>query len=96
MAYLSHRDFRPSIASSLNLFSAENVDLTVNPDYYDQCYPKQPPENIHFQIYSNEDYFADMSSTFKDLHVVFKKYDSETPSLTDKIFYENCVLLRLT
>ena len=97
MANLPYKDSYPSITSLLSLFNAENIDVSVRHGYCEQIYPKEPlSETIHFQIYSNEDYFADMSSTFKDLHVVFKKYDSEMPSLTDKIFYENCVLLRLT
>ena len=29
----------------------------------------RPHENIHFQIYSSEDYFIDLTFTFIDLHV---------------------------
>ena len=56
MAYLPHKDSHPSVTSSLNLFNAENVDVSVKHGYYEQFYPQQPlSENVHFQMYSNED-----------------------------------------
>ena len=64
--------------------------------YYEQFYTQQPLcENIRFQIYSKEDYFGDLSSTFIDLHVVVKKFDNKVSSLTYGISYENCVLHNL-
>ena len=90
MANLPYKDSYPSIISSLSLFNAENIDVSVRHGYCEQIYPKEPlSETIHFQIYSNEDYFVDMSSTFIDLHVVVKKSDNEMPILTDGIPYEN-------
>jgi hypothetical protein len=68
MAYLPHKDSLPSITASINLFNAENVDVSVEHGYYEQFYPQQPSsDNIHSQIYSNEDYFMDMFLTLIDL-----------------------------
>ena len=86
----------PSITSSLNLFNAEDVDVTLKYSYYEQFYPQQPlSENIHFQIYSNEDYFMGLSFKFIDLHVIVKKSDNRMPSLTDDISFENYILHNL-
>jgi hypothetical protein len=97
MTYLPHKESQPSITSSLNLFNAENVDVSVKHGYYEQFHPQQPlSENIHFQIFSNEDYFIDLSSTFIDLNVVVKKKsDNQTPSAVDGVSYENCILHNL-
>jgi len=52
----------------------EEIDLRVKHGYYEQFYPLQPfSENVHFQIYSNEDCFIDLTSTFINLHVTVKK-----------------------
>ena len=78
MSYLPHKDSHPSVTSSLNLFNAENVDVSVKHGYYEQFYPQQPlSENVHFQIYSNEDYFIDLNSTFIDLNVIVKKSNNK-------------------
>jgi len=97
MTYLPHKESYPSITSSLNLFNAENVDVSVKYGYYEQFHPQQPlSENIHFQIFSNEDYFIDLSSTFIDLNVVVKKKsDNTTPNAGDGLSYENCILHNL-
>ena len=59
MAYLPHKNSQPSITSSLNLFNAENVNVSVKHGYYEQFYPQQSlSKDIHFQIFSNEDYFV--------------------------------------
>ena len=96
MACLPHKDSHPSVTSSLNLFNAENVDVSVKHGYYEQFYPQQPlSENVHFQIYSNEDYFIDLNSTFIDLNVIVKKSNNEKPGATEGLSYENCVLHNL-
>jgi len=67
MAYLTLKDFHPSITSSLNLIIAENVDVSLKLGYYKRFYRQQTlSENIHFLIYSNEDYLVVISSTFID------------------------------
>ena len=74
MANLPHKESYPSISLNLNLFNAENVGVSVKHGYYEQFYPQKPlSENIHFQIYSNEDYFLDFSSRFIDLHLILRK-----------------------
>jgi hypothetical protein len=97
MAYLPHKESHPTVTTSLNLFNAESVDVSVKHGYYEQFYPQQPlSENIHFQIYSNEDYFIDLSSTFIDLKVVVrKKSDNSPPSNVDGLSYENGILHNL-
>ena len=71
MAYLPHKDSHPSLTSNLNLFNAENIDVSVKHGYYEEFYLQQPlSKNVHFQIYSNEDYFIEMNSTFIDLNVI--------------------------
>ena len=70
MTYLPQKECHPSVNSSLNLFNVENVDASVK-----HCcsFSQQPlSENIHFHIYSSEDYFIDLTSTFKDFHVTVK------------------------
>jgi hypothetical protein len=64
---------------------------------YEQFHPQQPLSgNIHFQIFSNEDYFIDLSSTFIDLNVVVKKMsDNTTPTAANGLSYENCILQNL-
>ena len=75
------KESHPSVPLSLNLSNAENVVVSVKHGYYGQFYPQQPlSENVHFQIYSNEDYFIDLTSTFIDLNVIVKKYNNEQPS----------------
>ena len=48
--------------------------------------------NIHTHTLTHEDYFIDLPCTFIDLKVmVRKKSDSQTPTATDGLSYENCV-----
>jgi len=93
MTYFSHKESHPTITSSVNLSNAENVDVSVNYGY-EQFHPQPPlPETMHFQIFSNEDYFVDFSSTFIDLNVVVKKKsDNQTHNAIDGLSYENCIL----
>jgi hypothetical protein len=81
----------------LNLFNAENVDVSVKYRYYEQFHPQQPlSENIPFKVFSNEDYFIDLSSKFIDLNVVVKKKSENTiPIASDGLSYENCILHNL-
>ena len=96
MAYLSHKEFCPSVTSSTSLFNAENVDLSSKQGYYEQFYPqKSLSGTIHFQIYSSEDYFMDFTSTFIHLLVVVRKSKNEKQSAAEELSYENCVLNNL-
>ena len=73
MAYLPHKESHPSDNSSLIPLNSKNNNESVKHGYYEQFYPEQLlSENIYFQIYSNEDYFIDFSSTFTDLHMILK------------------------
>ena len=81
MAYLPHKECHPSIISSLNLFNAENVDVSVKYGYYEQFYPQKPmSENVHYQTYSSNNYFIDLTATFLDLHTIVKKSNNEKPN----------------
>jgi len=74
MAYLPHEESPPSLTSSLNIFNAQNVDVSLKHGYFERFYPQEPlSDNFHFQIYSSEDYFIDLNSTFIDLHGTVKK-----------------------
>ena len=74
MTYLPHKESYPSITSSLNLFNHENVDVSVKHGYYEQFHPQQPlSESLYLQIFSSEDFFIVLSSTFIDLNIVVKK-----------------------
>ena len=78
MVYLPYKEPHLSVNSYLNLFNAENVDVSVKHGYYGQFYPQQPlSENVHFPIYYSEDYFIDLNSRFIDLHVIFQKSNNE-------------------
>ena len=92
--YLPHKESYPTVTSSLNLFNAESVCVSVKQVYYDKFYPQLPlSENIHFQIYSNEEYFLVISSRFIDLKFAMRKNsDNQTPTATDGLSNENCVL----
>jgi hypothetical protein len=93
MAYLPYKESRPSVNSSLNIFNAENIDFSVKPEHFEQFYPQQTLfENIHFQIYSNEDYFIDLTSIFIDLKAIVKKFNNDKPSAADGLSYEKCIL----
>jgi hypothetical protein len=97
MTYLPHKESYPSITSSLNLLNHENVDVSVKHGYYEQFHP-QPPlsENLYLQIFSGEDFFIVLSSTFIDLNIVVKKKsDNQTPIATDGLSYKNCILHNL-
>ena len=51
MTYLPHKESHPSVTSSVNLFSAENVDMSVRHGYYEQFYPQQLlSQNVYLQI----------------------------------------------
>ena len=74
MSYLSHKEYYPSVNSSLNFSNAEHFNVSVKHGYYEQFYPQQPlSENVPFQIYSSKDYFIDLTSAFLVLHVIVKK-----------------------
>jgi len=78
MVYLPHKESCPSVTSSLNLFSAENVDVSVKYGYYEQFHPQQQlSENVDFQIYSSEDHIINLTSTFIDVHLTIKKFNNE-------------------
>ena len=48
--------------------------MSIKHGYYEQFYPQKPlSENVHFQIYSSENYFIDLISAFIDLQVIIKK-----------------------
>ena len=73
MTYLSYKESHPSVTLSLNRLNSENVDVSVKHGYYQPIYPHQPvSKNVQFQIHSSKDYFIDLTSTFIDLHVIFK------------------------
>ena len=70
--------------------------MSVKHVYYEQFYPKQPlSKNVHFQIYSSEDYFIDLNSTFIYFDVIVEKSNNEKPSAAEDLSYENCVLYNL-
>ena len=74
MAHLLYKESHLFVNSSLNLFNAENVDVSVKHRYYKQFFPQPPLSgNVHFQIFASEDYFMDFTSTFIDLHVIVEK-----------------------
>ena len=53
--------------------------MSIKRGYYEQFYPqKLLSENLHFQIYSSEGCFMDLTSTFIGLRV--KKSNSEKSS----------------
>ena len=71
LACLPHKDSHPSVTSCLNLFNAENIDVSVKHGYYEQFYLQQlVSENVHFQIDSSEFYFIDLTSIYIDLQLM--------------------------
>ena len=78
MAHLPHKESHPSVNSYTSIFNAENIHVSVRHGYYEQFYPQQPlSENLHFQIYSSEDYSIDLTSKIIDLHVMVKNLTIE-------------------
>ena len=64
--------------------------MSVKFGCYEQFYQQQPlSENIHFQIYSSDEYFIDLTSTFIDLHVIVEKSKYEKPSVAEGLSYQN-------
>ena len=58
--------------------------MSAKHGYHEQFYPQKPlSENVCFQICSREDHFIDLTSTFMDLHVVVKKFNTENPSAAE-------------
>ena len=70
--------------------------MSVKHGHYEQFYPQQPlSENVHFQNYSNKDYFIGLTSTFIELYVILKTSNSEKSSAAEGSSYENYVLHNL-
>ena len=63
--------------------------MSVKQGYYEQFYLQQPlAENVHFQIYTSENYFIDLTSTLIDLRMIVKKYIEEKPTIAEGWRYE--------
>ena len=67
--------------------------MSVKLGYCDQFYLQQLlSENVHFQIFSSEDYFIYLTSTPVDLLGIVKISNNEKPSAVEGLSNEVCVL----